>query len=190
MGTLLVGLVLFFAAHAVSIVAEPWRDAMVARLGEPVWKVIYSLVSLVGLVLVVRGYGAARLDPVFLYHPPTWLAHVALLLMVPVFPLLIATYLSGRIQRAAKHPTLVAVKLWALAHLLANGTLADLALFGAFLAWAIADRISLKRRSPRVIPSAPASAVNDVVAVVVGLALYAAFAFWLHLRLFGVPPIG
>ena len=110
--------------------------------------------------------------------------------MLPVFPLFLATYLPGRIQRAAKHPTLVAVKLWALAHLLANGTLADTALFGAFLAWAVADRISLKRRRTRAIPGAPASAVNDAIAVVAGLAIYAAFAFWLHLKLIGVAPIG
>ncbi len=190
MEMLLVGLVLFFGTHAVSIVAEPWRDAMVARMGEHRWKGIYSLVSLVGLILIVQGYAAARMDPFFLYHPPPWLAHVALLLMLPVFPLLLATYLPGRIQRAAKHPTLVAVKLWALAHLLANGTVADLALFGAFLAWAVADRISMKRRSPRALPGAPASAINDAIVVVAGLAIYVAFAFWLHLRLFGVPPIG
>ncbi len=186
MGVLVLGLVIFFAAHSVSIVNEPWRNRIAARIGEWPWKGLYALVSLIGLVLIVRGYAAARLDPVLLYWPPTWLRHLAAVLMVPVFPLLLAAYLPGRIQRAARHPMLVAVKLWALAHLFANGMAADVLLFGAFLAWAVADRISLKRRTPRPVPHAPASAVNDAIAVVGGLALYFAFAFWLHPRLIGV----
>jgi uncharacterized membrane protein len=187
---LIAGLVLFFAAHAVSIVGEPWRDGMVAKLGELPWKASYSVVSLVGLVLVALGYAEARIEPIILYAPPTALRHVALLLLALVFPLLLATYLPGRIKTATKHPTLVAVKVWAFAHLLANGSLADVLLFGSFLAWAIADRISLKRRAPRPLPGAPPSALNDALAIVLGLGIYALFVFWLHARAFGVSPIG
>jgi uncharacterized membrane protein len=110
--------------------------------------------------------------------------------MLPVFPLLIATYLPGRIRTVAQHPMLAAVKFWALAHLLANGMLADLILFGSLLAWAVLDRISLKRRAPRPVPAAPAKPWNDVLAVVLGLAVYAGFVMNWHYRLFGVSPFG
>ena len=120
---LVVGLVIFLGIHSVSIVARPWRDAMVARLGAGTWKGLYSLVALLGFVLMIGGYSAARLEPSLLYVPPVGLRHLAGLLMLPVFPLLFATYLPGRLKRWAKHPMLVAVKLWALAHLLANGML-------------------------------------------------------------------
>jgi uncharacterized membrane protein len=114
---------------------------------------------------------------------------VALLLMLPVFPLLAAAYLPGRIKAALKHPFLVAVKLWAAAHLLANGTLADVLLFGSFLAWAVADRISLKRRPQRPLPGAPERPMNDLIAVVAGLVLYGVFVTWLHQWLIGVAPL-
>ena len=146
---LVVGLVIFLGVHSVSIVAPGWRTATVARLGERPWKGLYSLASAVGLALIVIGYGMARRDPVVLYTPPAALRHLALVVMLPVFPLLFAAYLPGRIRAAAKHPFLLAVKLWALAHLLANGMLADVLLFGGFLAWAVADRISVKRRPAR-----------------------------------------
>ncbi len=183
---LVLGLVLFFGAHCVSIINEPWRDRMVERLGEPTWKIAYSLLSLAGLVLVVKGYAATRLDPVFLYTPPPWMRHLSMLLLVPVFPLFVASSFPGRIKSAAKHPTLLATKIWALAHLLVNGMLADVLLFGSFLAWAVADRISMKRRTQRPLPSAPPSKANDVIVIVVGLAIYLAFVFWLHQWLFGV----
>jgi len=186
MTLLLAGLALFLGVHSVSIVAPAWRDAMASKLGEYLWKGAYSLVSLAGFVLIVNGYAAARLDPSVLWVPPGWLRHVAALLMLPVFPLLLAAYLPGRIKTRAKHPMILAVKFWALAHLLANGTLADVTLFGAFLAWAVADRISLKRRAPRPAPALPASAANDAIVVVGGLALFAAFALWLHPLLIGV----
>lgn len=186
MTLLILGLLLFLGAHSISIVNAPWRDRMHARLGEAGWKGVYSLVSLAGFVLIIYGYGAARMDPVVLYTPPMGLRHLAMLLLVPVFPLFLSTYLPGRIQRIARHPTLVATKLWALAHLLANGMLADVLLFGGFLAWAVADRISLKRRAPRALPALPAGMANDVIALVGGLALYAAFVFGLHGWLIGV----
>src|SRR2546423_6922256 len=149
MAWLILGLALFLGMHSVSIVAPGWRDAQVARRGEMPWKGIYTVVSIVGFVLLVVGYGAARHSPIVLYEPPSWGRELALLLMLPVFPLFIATYLPGRIKATVKHPTLVAVKLWAVAHLFANGTLADVLLFGGFLAWAVADRISMRHRPQR-----------------------------------------
>ena len=191
MTLLILGLLIFLGVHSTSIFAPGWRAAKTERRGDAVWKGLYSLVSVVGLALLIYGYGVARQSPVVLYTPPTFTRHIALLLMLPVFPLLFATYLPGRIQAAAKHPMLLAMKLWALAHLLANGTLHDVILFGAFLAWAVADRISVKRRAvARKIPGAPPTPVNDVIAIVGGLATYAVFVFWAHLRLIGVSPLG
>lgn len=190
MTVLLAGLVIFFAVHSVSIVNASWRDRVAARIGEWSWKGIYSLVALAGLILIVWGYGLARQEPVLLYVPPLWLRHISLLLMLLVFPLLLATYLPGRIKAATKHPMLLATKIWAFAHLLANGMLADVLLFGSFLIWAVADRISMKYREQRPIPAAPPSKANDAIAIVLGLGLYVAFVLWLHARLFGVSPVG
>ena len=187
MGVLLAGLVIFFAAHSVSIVNEPLRDRMAARLGELRWQGLYALVSAVGFALIVWGYGLARQDPVLLYLPPVWMRHLAMLLLLPVFPLLFATYLPGRIQARARHPMLLATKLWAVAHLLVNGMLADVLLFGGFLAWAVVDRISMKRRIQRAIPGPAPSKWNDAVAVIGGLAVYVAFVLWLHGWLIGMP---
>ncbi len=191
MSLFVIGLVLFLGIHSVSIFAPAWRDAQVARRGEPAWKGIYSVIAIIAFVLLVYGYGMARQSPVVLYSPPTMLRHIALLLMVPVFPLLFAAYLPGRIKSAAKHPMLLATKIWATAHLLANGTLADVLLFGGFLAWAVADRISAKRRTvARVVPGAPPSKANDVIAVVGGVAVYVVFLLWGHRVLIGVSPLG
>lgn len=190
MPLLIIGLVLFLGVHSVAIFAPALRARTIHRLGEGAWKGLYALISLVGFVLICYGFGLARQAPVVLYSPPIWLRHVALLLMLPVFPLIIAAYLPGRIKTAAKHPMLAAVKLWAFAHLLANGLLADILLFGGFLAWAVVDRISLKRRSiPQVLRTAPPGPWNDVIAAVLGLAIYALLIGWAHLRLFGASPI-
>jgi len=190
MTQLILGLLLFLGVHSVSIVNRAWRDHMAMRLGEWPWKGAYGAISLLGLVLIVRGYGAARLEPTVLYVTPAWLDSVGMVLMLVVFPLFVAAYLPGRIQATLKHPMLVAVKTWALAHLLANGTLADVLLFGGFLAWAVADRISMKRRARTNAPQLPASPANDFIAVGLGLAIYAAFVFWLHGALFGVALAG
>jgi uncharacterized membrane protein len=184
---LVIGLLLFLGVHSIGIVASDWRDRTAERIGRRTWRALYSVASIVGFVLLIRGYGLARLQPIVLYTPPTWSHVVTALLMLPVFPLLIAAYAPGRIQAALKHPLLAAVKFWALAHLVANGTLADLLLFGGFMAWAVADRISFKRRTARPVRGAPPGRFNDAIAVVVGLALYALFAGWLHARWIGVP---
>ena len=189
MAWLLIGLVLFLGIHSVSIVARPWRDAQIAQRGEGAWKGLYTVVSLIGFVLIVYGYGVARQSPVVLYAPPSWTRHLALLLMLPVFPLLFASSLPGRIKAAAKHPMLLATKLWAVAHLLANGTLADVLLFGGFLAWAVADRIAVKRRPQPAAAVEPARPINDVIALVGGLLVYAVFVIWAHAWLIGVSPL-
>ncbi len=189
MAFLLLGLVVFLGVHSVSVVNPAWRERMVARLGEGPWKGLYALLSLSGLVLIIVGYGQARLDPILLYTPPIWLKHIALLLLVPVFPLFLATYLRGGIQRRLEHPTLLATKLWATAHLLANGMLADIVLFASFLAWAIAQRVSMQRRAQRLLPGASPSVLNDVIAVAAGVALYVVFIVWGHAWLVGVAPI-
>ena len=192
MTLLIIGLALFLGVHTVSIVAPGWRNAQIERLGGGAWKGLYSVVSLIGLLAIVYGYGQARLSPTVLYTLPPGLRHVALLLMLPVFVLLIAAYFPGRIRRAAVHPMLIAVMLWGAAHLLANGTLADVLLFGGFLAWAVVDRISVGSRvgaDKHGAPAAPVRASNDWVALVGGLALYALFIGWAHRWLFGVSPL-
>ena len=185
MAILVLGIILFFAVHSVSIVNESWRNGVVDRLGLNTWKIAYSVIALAGFVMICYGYGIARQDPIVLYTPPTWARHITMLLMLFVFPLLLAANLPGKIKTAAKQPLLAATKIWALAHLLANGTLADVLLFGSFLAWAIVDRVSMKTRTQRPIAGL-ASPYNDVIAVVLGLVLYAVFVFWAHGALFGV----
>lgn len=186
---LLAGMAIFLGIHSTAIVAPAWRDQMVARLGEQPWKGLYGVISIAGFILMVWGYGQAKLEPMLVYSPPYWLRHIAAILMVPVFPLLLSTYFPGRIKAAAQHPMLTATKLWAVAHLLANGMLPDILLFGGFLAWAIADRISLKRRPIRPVKALPERRFNDLIVVVAGFALYVWFVAWAHYRLFGVSPV-
>ena len=189
MSLLLVGLVVFFAVHSISIVNDPWRSRQAALLGPRTWKALYAFVSIVGLAMIVYGYGLAPESAMVIYTPPSWLRHLSLLLLIPVFPLALAAYFPGRIKAGVRNPLLVATKAWALAHLLVNGTLADVLLFGSFLIWAVVDGISLKRRTPRPTPSAPSSKMNDVIAIVGGLALYVLFITWLHEYLIGVSPL-
>lgn len=185
-----IGLVVFLGIHSISIVAPRWREAQAARIGENAWKGLYSLVSIASFIAMLYGYGIARHVPVTIYTPPIALRHVALLLMVPVFPLFIAAYFPGRIKRFTRNPMLLAVIFWAISHLIANGTLNDLLLFGGFLLWAIADLISVsKRANVRPVPGAPPSALNDVVVVVAGLGLYALSLLWAHARVIGVSPL-
>lgn len=187
MTTLLLGLIVFLGMHSVSIVAPAWRNAMAQRVGVWTWKGLYSAISLVGFVLIVQGWTQARLLPDVLWTPPVWTRHVTMALMLPVWTLLLAAYLPGRIQSTLKHPMLVATKLWALAHLISHGRTHEVVLFGAFLAWAVADRISLKRRPPVVRPQLPGSALNDAIALVGGLAITGWFVVKGHALLIGMP---
>jgi uncharacterized membrane protein len=187
---LIIGLVLFFAVHSISVAAPTWRDRVVEHMGRPLWMTLYSLASLLGLWLIIRGYAQARAEPTVWYTPAAWMYSAGRLLMLPVFPLLLAAYLPGTIRRATRHPVLVAIKAWAVAHLLANGMAADVLLFGGFLAWAVIDRVSLQRRPERRMRTLPERRINDTVAVVGGLVLYALFAGYLHARWFGVSPFG
>jgi uncharacterized membrane protein len=183
---LVIGLVVLLGIHSVSIVAPAWRDAMAARLGDKRWKGLYSVASLAAFVVLVHGYGLARQDPVLLYEPTAWMRHLAFVVMLPAFPLLLSAYFPGRIKAAVKHPMLAATQVWAFAHLLANGTLADVLLFGGFLGWAILDRVSVASRPVRPVRGAPPRKYDDVIAIVAGLALYVLIAHWAHARLFGV----
>jgi uncharacterized membrane protein len=185
---LIVGLVTFLGIHSVSIFAPAWRDSMVARIGALSWRGVYSVVSIVSFLVLVHGCGLARQEPVVIYQPPIWMRHVSMLLMLPAFVLLLAAYLPGRIKAKVKHPMLAATKTWAVAHLLANGMLADVLLFGGFLLWAVLDRISVGRRPVvRKTPGAPPGRFNDAIAVIGGLALYGLFVVWAHGRLIGMP---
>jgi uncharacterized membrane protein len=189
MPTLIAGLLLFFGLHSISIVAPGWRDVMVQRLGEGAWKGLYSVLSAAGLTLMIVGFAHARAHAAVLYVPPAALRYLTFLLMLPVFPLLLAAYLPGRIQSRTRHPMLAAIKLWATAHLLAIGALPDVLLFGTFLVWAVFDRISVKRR-PRTLRRSPSPMrYGDLVAVVVGLGLYVLFVLRLHAVIIGVAPL-
>ncbi len=190
MNKLILGLVIFFGGHSISLLALGWRDRMAQRLGVRAWQGAHSILALVGFYLLVTGYGAARPIAATLYAPPPWLHYVAAVLMLPVFTLALASVLPGRIRARAGHPLLLATMLWAVAHLLTNGSVADVLLFGAFLAWAVVVRRSLARRPARRMIALPAAMANDVIAVAGGIALYAAFILWLHARWFGVPVLG
>lgn len=187
MNVLITGLIIFFAVHSISIVNDPWRNRMQRAAGPWIWKGVYSLVAIIGFVLIIRGYILAGQNPILLYAPPPWLHYPALILLLPVFPLLLAVYLPGRLQTLARHPMLVATMLWAVAHLLINGRLSDLLLFGAFGIWASLDFTSLQGRVPHPVPALPPTAFNDVIAIILGLGLYAAFLFGVHDWLIGVP---
>ena len=184
---LTLGLVLFLGIHSISIVALPLRDKLAAK-SELGWKFFYGVVSLVGLVLISAGDAQLSLAPTILYVAPVWLYYVAAILLLPAFILFLAPYFPGRISTATRHPQLVAVKLWAVSHLLVNGTAADMLLFGSFLLWAVTDRISMKRRTTRAVPAMPESKANDVVVVAIGLSVYVATVLWFHDMLLGVKP--
>ncbi len=190
MTLLFAGILIFLGVHSVSIVAPAWRQRMIARLGESGWKGAYSLLSIAGFAMIVIGYGAARQAPELLYSPPGWTRHLAALLLLPVFPLLLSTYFPGAIKRAVGHPMLIATMLWAGAHLLGTTTRADLLLFGSFLGWALADWVSARGRPQRKHPGAPVWRFNDVIAVIGGIGLYLGFAMWAHLRMIGIAPFG
>jgi uncharacterized membrane protein len=192
MSILILGLALFIGVHSVRILAEDWRTRQIARLGANRWKALFSIASAIGLVLIVWGYGLTRLAPVAIWAPPPWTRHLAALLTVPAFVLLAAAYVPGtRIKAAIGHPMVAGVKVWAFAHLIANGRLGDIVLFGAFLAWAVLDFLAARRRDRAAGTRYPAGSLGrDALAILVGLVVWALFAFWGHAWLIGVRPFG
>jgi uncharacterized membrane protein len=190
MTTLVAGLILFLGVHSVRIFAEPWRVRTIARIGEKPWKAVYSLISIAGFVLLVWGYGLARQQGVVLFEPPVFMRHLTSLLMLVSFVLLAAAKVPGNhIKARLGHPMIIGVKVWAFAHLLANGRLSDVVLFGAFLAWAVADFIAARKRdraAGTVYP--PGDELRTVLTVVAGVVAWAVFVAGLHLWLIGVAP--
>ncbi len=183
---LIAGLVLFLGVHSVRIFAPQWRDQKFSSMGEGTWKGAYSLVSLVGLVLLVWGYTLARPNAPVLYETPGWMAHLTIVLMAMAFMSLMVSQLpAGRLKPMLKHPMLLATKIWAFAHLLVNGDLASVLLFGSFLAWGVLDRISLKRRGAALAVAGPVT--WDFAAVASGLVIWFLFIWQLHVWIAGVP---
>jgi uncharacterized membrane protein len=189
---LILGLVLFLGVHSVRIVADDWRSAQIGRFGERRWKGLYSIASLAGFALLVWGFGLSRADTPVIWNPPSAMRHVTALLTLVAFILLAAAYVpSNHIKAAIGHPMIAAVKTWAFGHLLANGRLNDIVLFGAFLAWAIVDFIAARRRDRAAgTIQAPGRAGPDAIFVFAGLAAWALFAFVLHAKWIGLSPLG
>lgn len=192
MAALVLGLVLFLGVHSIRITADDWRTRQIGKLGEMKWKGAYAVASIIGLVLIVWGYGLARLDPVYLWFPPMWTKHLAALLTIPAFILLVATYMPATVMKARiGHPMVAGVKIWAFSHLIANGTLADVLLFGSFMIWAIASFASARRRDRREGRTRAVGKIrNDAIAVVIGLVAWFVFAMHAHVALFGIAPFG
>ena len=185
------GLALFLGVHSTRIVAEPWRQAQIARLGEGAWKGLYSLVSAVGLGLVIWGYAQARLEAAPLLVLPlglaTGLRHVVALLMLAAFCLMVAVYVPrNHLKAAVKHPMVLSVKLWAASHLLVNHSAADLLLFGGFLVWAVLDFRAARRR-PVSVPAG--TALGTGLTLLIGTAAFLAMALWAHQAWLGVAPL-
>ena len=183
---LAIGIVLFLGVHSAAIAGR--RDTLAARFGEPGFKLGYTALSLIGLALIIYGFGQYRANAwQQVWTPPRGMNHLAIALMLPAMISLAASGLPGELKRRLKHPMLLAVKIWALAHLLANGDLGGMLLFGAFLAWAVVDRISLKKRQPAAgADIAPGWGRNDALAAGIGIAAWALFGFVLHPWLIGV----
>jgi uncharacterized membrane protein len=188
---LILGLVLFLGVHSVRIVADDWRTRTLARVGEGPYKGVYTVLSLLGFGLVVWGFGVARETPVMLWMPPRGMRHGASLLTLVAFVLLAAAYVPrNAIKARLHHPMVLAVKTWALAHLLANGSVAHMVLFGSFLAWGVANFIAARKRDRATGVQYPfGTATGTAMTVVVGLAAWAAVAFWLHGWLIGIRPL-
>ena len=188
---MIAGLVVFLGAHTLTT-QRALRARVIASMGEGTYKIVYSVVSAVGLALIVWGFARYRATGwIDVWQPPVAMKHITVALMLPAVILVAASYVRGRIYTTLKHPMLAGIKLWALAHLLANGDLGSIILFGSFLAWAVFDRISLKRRGDAGGPPIPVGgATNDLIAVAVGVIAYLALAFAFHPAVIGVPVIG
>ena len=188
---MILGLILFFGVHTLTTQRE-LRARFIAVMGEGGYKIGYALASLVGLALIVWGFAAYRATGwIDVWYPPKAFKHITVALMLPAVILVVASYIRGRIYTTLKHPMLTGIKLWAAGHLLANGDLGSIILFGSFLAWAVFDRISLKRRpdagAPPIQVGGPS---NDLIAIAVGIVAYLALAFAFHPAVIGVPVVG
>lgn len=190
MATLILGLVIFLGTHSVRIFADDWRAAQRARYGEKMWKLGYSLISLIGFGLIIWGFGMARRDALVLWNPPTAMRHIVVLFTLISFVLLAATYVPrNSIKALLHHPMVLGVTVWAFAHLLANRTLADLILFGSFLVWAKLSYLAERKRDRMAGTRYPSGTMGGTVAAVaVGVVAWVLFAFWLHGLLIGVKP--
>jgi uncharacterized membrane protein len=188
---LIAGLLLFIGLHSIRIVANDWRNRTISRMGLQKWKLVFSVVSLAGLVLIIYGYGLTRANPVFVWEPPVWTRHMAALLTLFAFILFAAAEIPGNhIKSALKHPMFLGTKLWAFTHLMANGRLGDILLFGVFLIWAITGYSAARGRDRRegIVYPAPNSK-KTAITILAGIAVWAVFAFWLHRLLIGVSPL-
>jgi len=187
---LIAGLIVFLGVHSLRIFADDWRGARIAALGMNTYKGIYTILSLLGFALIVIGYGQARMAPIVLWDPPLWTRHLSALLMLFSFVLLVAAYVPrNRIKAAVKHPMILGVKIWAAGHLITNGTVADLLLFGGFLVWSVLSYRAARARDRRngTLPIVSTLA-GTVTTIVVGAAAWAVFAMYLHAWLIGVRP--
>jgi len=206
---LILGLILFLGAHSVRVVADNWRAEKIAAWGDKAFKGVYTLVSILGFYLLVVGYGEARLQPLALWNPPIFTRHISMLLMLLSSILLIATYIPrNHFKMRLRHPMVLSVKVWALSHLLANGNLADLVLFGSFLIWAVLNFRSARARDRALLlhlnvtedaagePLAETESTNQpkllstIITLVSGIATWALITFVLHAKVVGVSPMG
>jgi uncharacterized membrane protein len=191
MSVLIAGMVLFLGIHSIRIVAEGWRARMIARLGAGPWKGLYSVVAGIGLGLAIWGFGLARHDATLLWTPIAGAAHLVGAVMLLVFMLLAAAYVPGNhLARWVGHPMVLSVVLWSGAHLLANGTDVDLIFFGGFFVWALLDFIVARRREPAAGMGRRLSLASDAIVVVIGIAAWIAFAFYIHGWMTGIKPFG
>ena len=196
---LILGLILFLGAHSVRVVADNWRAEKIAAWGDKAFKGVYTLVSILGFYLLVVGYGEARLQPLALWNPPIFTRHISTLLMLLSSILLIATYIPrNHFKMRLRHPMVLSVKVWALSHLLANGNLADLVLFGSFLIWAVLNFRSARARDRARVENSVAiedslpkpNLYATLIALFGGMALWAVITFVLHAKVVGVAPMG
>lgn len=192
MTVLILGLVIFIGVHSIHVIAGPWRDAQIARFGRQAWRGVFAVLSLVGIALTIVGYGIARRNAVPVWSPPPWMPHVTGLLTAIAFVLLTAGYVRGNhFKLALGHPFVAGVGLWAFAHLIANGTLNAVVLFGVFLVWCVVMFVAGRRRDRDAgVVYPPATVFGDVLVVVIGLVAWGVFAFYLHGPLIGVRPLG
>jgi uncharacterized membrane protein len=192
MTVLILGLVVFIGVHSIRVVAARWRDAQIARFGVAAWRAAFAVLSLTGTVLTIYGYVLSRHAPVFVWSPPFWMPHVTALLTVIAFVLIVANYVRGNhIKRAVGYPLPCGIALWAVGHLLANGTLNDIVLFGTLFVWALTLAVTGRRRDRDAgIVNPPSAVARDVLVVVSGVVAWAIFVFYLHGPLIGVRPLG